>query len=62
MTTSEAVTEEKKAYATEWLPAHVRIIRRGDNFELWIQSDLGTKVTNIEIDETEADRLRFLWF
>ena len=52
-------TADKRSYATEWFPVEIRVIRRGETFELVVQER--ALQVSFEITEQQADQLRFLW-
>jgi hypothetical protein len=59
-TQPEAPTTDERSYATEWLlGARIRVIRKGEKFELVVKHH-ALDVT-VEISEQQADQLRFLW-
>lgn len=55
----EHKTSDERSYATEMMPVEIRVIRRGETFELVVQER--TLQVSFEITEQQADQLRFLW-
>jgi hypothetical protein len=49
----------ERSYATEWLSGDIRVIRKGERFEVVIMHR--TLEVGVEITEQQADQLRFLW-
>lgn len=62
---SELPTKEtKRAFATEWAEADVRILRTGEKYALEIRAldDVGCHMHyKISIEEREAGELRGIW-
>jgi hypothetical protein len=56
---TEANRTEDRSYATELMPVEIRVIRRGETFELVVQER--ALQVSFEITEQQADQLRFLW-
>ena len=56
---SKEVITEDRSYTTELMPVEIRVIRRGETFELVVQER--ALQVSFEITEQQADQLRFLW-